>query len=67
MRDLNPTDRLISRREAAGLLCVKEQTLSKWAMTGRILPVVKIGRSARYRLSDVQRVVDQGALAPAGV
>jgi predicted site-specific integrase-resolvase len=51
-------NRLVSRREAASQLGLKCQTLARWAMTGRHLPVIKIGRNARYRLSDVQRIIE---------
>jgi len=48
--------RLLTRREAAELLGVTHQTLAVWHVTGRYnLPVVKVGRSARYRLSDLER------------
>jgi len=52
------TDRLpklLSRREAAEYLGVKPQTLAAWHVTGRYnLPVVKVGRSVRYRLADLE-------------
>ena len=57
-------DRLLTRVEAADLLRLKPQTLGKWAMTGRHLPVVHVGRAARYRLSDVQRLIAQGSPGP---
>ena len=42
--------KLLSRREAAELLGVKPQTLAAWHITGRYgLPLVKVGRSVRYR------------------
>jgi hypothetical protein len=54
-------DVLITRRDAARRLALKPQTLAKWSMTGRILPVVRIGgRTVRYRLHDVERLVSQG-------
>jgi len=51
------SDRLLTRREAAQLLGIRPQTLAGWAMTARHLPVVKIGRTAKYRLSDVEAFV----------
>lgn len=48
--------RLLTRREAAEYLSVKPQTLAAWAVTRRYgLPVVKVGRSVRYRLADLER------------
>ncbi len=61
------SDRLLTRAEAADLLRLKPQTLGKWAMTGRHLPVVHVGRAARYRLSDVQRLIEQGSPDPSTV
>lgn len=49
-------DRLLTREQTAELLGVKSQTLSVWHSTGRHdLPVVHVGRSVRYRLSDLER------------
>ncbi len=42
------------------LLSLKPQTLARWAMDGRNLKVVKIGRTARYRMADVRRLIEQG-------
>ncbi|MGA2621780.1 MAG: helix-turn-helix domain-containing protein [Thermoguttaceae bacterium] len=54
-------DRLITRAEAAHLLAMRPQTLARWAMDGRHLQVVRIGRSARYRRADVLALVNNGA------
>ena len=52
-----PTE-LMSRREAAVYLGVTEQTLAIWKTTGRYsLPVVKIGRLAKYRKSDLDAFI----------
>ncbi len=55
------TDKLLTRREAADMLALKPQTLSRWAMTGKHLPVVRIGRTVRYRASDVEALMVSGA------
>jgi|JI6StandDraft_1071083.scaffolds.fasta_scaffold862619_1 predicted DNA-binding transcriptional regulator AlpA len=48
------THRLLSRKEAANFLGLKESTLATWKSTKRqYLPVVKVGRLARYRMSDL--------------
>ena len=53
---INVRDRLMTRLEAADLLQVKPQTLAIWHSQGRDnLPVIKVGRSVRYRQSDVER------------
>jgi predicted site-specific integrase-resolvase len=55
----SPRDRLLRRSEAAEILGCKTQTLAKWAMTGRVLPVVHLPqtRAVRYRLSDVDALI----------
>jgi len=45
---------LLTRREAAAYLGIKPQTLAVWKCTKRYgLPVVKVGRLAKYRKSDL--------------
>ena len=56
MRD----DVLLTRREVADLLQMREQTLATWKCNGRHgLPYVQVGRSIRYRPGDVQAWIDQ--------
>jgi excisionase family DNA binding protein len=44
----------LTRDEAAAYLGIKPQTLAVWASTGRYgLPFVKVGRSVRYKLADL--------------
>ena len=58
--------KLLSRREAAEYLGVKPQTLAAWHVTGRYgLPVVKVGRSAKYRLADLERWVESRTVGAA--
>ncbi len=46
---------LLSRREAATFLGIKESTLAVWHATNRYpLPVIKVGRLARYRQGDLE-------------
>jgi len=55
----NNYNQLLSRKEAAKFLGVKESTLSVWACVKRYnLPVVKIGRLAKYRMSDLLKFLD---------
>ena len=50
------TKKLLTRREAAEYLGVKPQTLAAWHVTGKYkLPLVKVGRSVRYRLADLEK------------
>ena len=51
-------DKLLTRNEAAKLLRLTPQTLAKWAMYNRNLPVIRLGlRAVRYRLSDVESFI----------
>lgn len=59
MTDKINQNQLLSRKEAAEFLGVKESTLSVWACTRRYnLPIVKIGRLAKYRMSDLLKFLD---------
>ena len=56
---------LLSRREAAEYLGVAEKTLAIWKVTGRqALPVVKVGRLAKYRRSDLDRFLSSSTFEP---
>ena len=49
---------LISRPQAAEYLGIRAQTLAVWATTGRYnLPFVRIGRSVRYKKSDLDAFI----------
>ena len=53
-------DKLLSRREAAEYLGIKAQTLATWTSAKRYrLPVVKVGRSVRYRVSDLEKWLEE--------
>lgn len=56
---LNMQHGLLSRAEAAAYLGVKPQTLAVWFSTKRYpLPLVKIGRYVKYRLSDLDAFIN---------
>ncbi|MBN1556188.1 MAG: helix-turn-helix domain-containing protein [Phycisphaerae bacterium] len=51
----NGLSKMLTRKEAAEYLGVKPQTLAAWHVTGKYnLPLVKVGRSCRYRLADLE-------------
>lgn len=51
----NPRQPLISAAEAAAYLGMKAQTLAQWRCAKRHpLPYVKVGRTVRYRLADIE-------------
>lgn len=51
--------KLLNRKEAADYLGVRPETLAVWHCMGRYkLPVVKVGRSCRYRLADLEAWLD---------
>ena len=50
---------LLSRKQAAEFLGVGEQTLAAWATLGRYrLPFIKVGRLAKYRLTDLEKFLE---------
>jgi excisionase family DNA binding protein len=51
-------DRLLDVREAAVLLRLQPRTLYKLAYERR-LPVVKVGRATRFRLSSLMRLITE--------
>ncbi len=51
---------LKSRKDAAIYLGIKAHTLAVWACTDRYdLPMVKIGRSVKYRQSDLDSFIER--------
>ena len=51
---------LLTRKEAANFLGVSEITLALWKSTKRYsLPVVKVGRLAKYRYGDLLEFVER--------
>ncbi len=56
---------LLKRREAAAFLGVKPQTLALWASAKRYgLPYIKVGRSVRYRKSDLLAFLERRTVGP---
>lgn len=50
---------LVTPRQAAEFLTVKESSLSVWRCTGRYdLPFVKIGGAVRYDLRDLEAFIE---------
>ena len=50
---------LLTRNQAAEYLGVTPQTLAVWASTRRYnLPVIKMGRLAKYKLSDLDAFIN---------
>ena len=51
---------LMTRKAAAAYLGIKEQTLALWAHAHRYdLPYYKIGRTARYKLEDLDIFIEK--------
>ena len=58
---------LLNREQAAEYLGIKKQTLAAWASMGRYdLPLIKVGRSARYRLSDLDDFIERRRITHSG-
>ena len=59
--------KMLTRREAAEYLGVKPQTLAVWHVTGKYrLPLVKVGRSVRYRVVDLEKWLASRTFGVAG-
>lgn len=56
--------KLITRTQAAQLLQVRPRTLMAWAASNKHLPVVKLGRTVRYRAEDIAAFIRQQTQAP---
>ena len=58
---------LVHEKAAAEYLDISPGTLRVWRCTGRVaLPYIKVGRSVRYRVRDLERFIEQrtiGAVA----
>ena len=55
------SNQLLTRKQAADFLGVKEATLAHWKCTGRYnLSSVKIGRLVKYRISDLEQFIARG-------
>jgi excisionase family DNA binding protein len=51
---------LLTRQQAASFLGIKPDTLAVWHSTKRYaIPIVKVGRSVRYRLSDLEAFLER--------
>ncbi len=51
------SDRLLDAKEAAFMLGLKPSTLYQMAYERRV-PTVKLGRALRFRLSDLQKLIE---------
>lgn len=61
MASQNFTLLLLSTQQAAQILGIKPSTLENWRCTKRVeIPYVKIGRSIRYRQTDIQSLIESG-------
>ena len=54
---------LLKEAEAAQYLGLERNTLSVWRSNGRVpLPFIRIGARVRYRMSDLQRFLDDNTV-----
>lgn len=61
----SPSKKLLTRPEAAEYLGVKTNTLEVWASTQRYgLSYIKVGRSVRYRMADLDAFIDARTVTP---
>ena len=54
-------DPLLLTEQAAEFLQIKPGTLENWRSTKRVeIPFIRLGRSIRYRLSDLEKFLERG-------
>ena len=59
----DPENQFVDRHIASQVLGMKPQTLACWASTKRYgLPVYKVGRKARYKVSDLLAFLENGRI-----
>ncbi len=57
-------DRLIKTADAASLLGLSPKTMRSYSSTGTgPVPVIRLGRAVRYRLSDIHNLIAAGGAA----
>lgn len=57
----SPSKRLLTAEQAAEYLGLATWTVRQWASMGR-LPKVKLGRSLRFDISDLEKVIEEGKI-----
>ncbi|MCR5563816.1 MAG: helix-turn-helix domain-containing protein [Desulfovibrio sp.] len=55
---------LITEKQASEATGINLKTLRKWRYFNIHLPYIKIGRSVRYRLSDIRAYIDKMTIQP---
>ena len=59
VEQLNYKDKLLSRKEAAEFLGLKENTLAVWACNKTYyIPMFKIGKYVKYKLTDLIKFIE---------
>jgi len=57
-------DKLLSIREVAELLAIKEKTLYQWKWRRKNLPFIKVGRSVKISERDLQAFIKSRKIYP---
>lgn len=54
-------NQLLTRKQVADILGIKEKTLANWKCTGRYnLACIKIGKLVRYKMSELEKFLEKG-------
>ena len=59
--DMSQDATLLTRREACDLLRISLSTLERWERNGRLIPVRLSPGVVRYKRTDIQRLLEEGA------
>jgi excisionase family DNA binding protein len=57
---------LLTQQQVAEMLQVSVRTLERWRQNGSGPPFVKVGRSPRYRLADIERWLETSSETKGG-
>lgn len=58
--------RLLTVRETAEMLGVKEPTIRSWILLRKNLPFVRVGRAIRFPLEAVEKFIRDNTIPPKG-
>ena len=56
-----PEDRLLTPSQVAAVFAVNPKTVTRWAKAGQLHAVRTLGGHRRYKVSEIRRVLEEGA------
>ena len=56
--NINKTNQILTEKEVSELLKISVKTLQSWRHQSKNLPYFKIGRTVKYKLSDIREYLE---------